>query len=140
MSDKIHVWLVEDDIDSAQLVREAISMSGVPFNVTHLQDGVEVMELLNRKKKSKADLPELILLDLNLPQKSGAEVLAEMKADPLLKHIPVYLLTTTSYHDDLIQKFKLHPSCCYTKPDRFLGYVDLMVRIYQLSNQPTPTN
>jgi len=60
--------------------------------------------------------PDLILLDLNLPRKSGREVLAEIKADPILRHIPVVVLTTSSADQDIVDVYELQASCYVVKP------------------------
>ena len=75
------------------------------------------MEFLHRKGRfSKVPLPDLILLDLNLPRKDGREVLAEIKEDPILKHIPVVVLTTSKADEDIVKTYNLHANAYITKP------------------------
>jgi CheY-like chemotaxis protein len=83
---------------------------------------------LLRKEGIYADAPqpELILLDLNLPKKDGREVLAEIKADPNLRRIPVVVLTTSSSEEDILKIYDLHANCYITKPvdlEQFMGVV-----------------
>ena len=71
-------------------------------------------------------LPDIILLDLNLPRKDGREVLAELKKDPRHKHIPVVVLTTSEAEADIVKSYELHANCYITKPvdlDKFITIV-----------------
>jgi two-component system, chemotaxis family, response regulator Rcp1 len=88
---------------------------------------VEALSLLRKEGKyADAIQPELILLDLNLPKKDGREVLAEIKADPKLRRIPVVVLTTSSAEEDILKIYDLHANCYITKPvdlEQFMGVV-----------------
>ena len=90
-------------------------------------DGVEAMSYLRREGPfSDAPVPNLVLLDLNLPRKDGRQVLAEMKADPNLRRIPVVVLTTSQAEQDIMRTYDLHANCYITKPvdlDRFISVV-----------------
>jgi CheY-like chemotaxis protein len=90
-------------------------------------DGVEAMAFLRRGgQQAHAPQPGLILLDLNLPKKSGPEVLAEIKADPELRRIPVVILTVSKAEEDVLESYNLHANCNITKPvnlDQFLEVV-----------------
>jgi chemotaxis family two-component system response regulator Rcp1 len=90
-------------------------------------DGVEALAYLRREGQyAQAPQPDLILLDLNLPKKSGPEVLAEIKADPVLKRIPVVILTVSKAEEDVLKSYNLHANCYITKPvdlDQFLEVV-----------------
>jgi CheY-like chemotaxis protein len=82
-----------------------------------VNDGAEALRCLRREGKFKdSPRPELILLDLNLPVKDGREVLAEIKADPSLKRIPVVVLTTSKAEEDILKTYNLHANCYITKP------------------------
>jgi chemotaxis family two-component system response regulator Rcp1 len=75
------------------------------------------MEFLHAKGKHKtAPKPDLIILDLNLPRKDGREVLAEIKADDELKHIPVVIMTISQAEEDILKSYNLHANCYVTKP------------------------
>jgi chemotaxis family two-component system response regulator Rcp1 len=90
-------------------------------------DGVEAMAFLRREgKHAHAPRPDLILLDLNMPRKDGREVLAEIKADPDLRRIPVVILTMSTAEKDILESYDLHANCYIAKPvdlDQFLGVV-----------------
>jgi len=123
----IQILLVEDSPSDAKLTLAALKMAKVVNQVSHVEDGVEAMEFLRHQGKfTKAERPDLILLDLNLPRKDGREVLEEMKADPDFQMIPVVILTTSQAEQDIIRSYKLHANCYITKPvnfDRFLEVV-----------------
>ena len=88
------------------------------------------MEFLHKEGKyADAVNPDLILLDLNLPKKDGREVLAEVKADPKLRRIPVIILTTSKAEEDILKTYNLHANCYITKPidmDQFIKIVRSM--------------
>jgi CheY-like chemotaxis protein len=82
-----------------------------------VEDGVEALDFLHRRPPyADAPRPDLILLDLNLPRKDGREVLAEIKADPALRTIPVVVLTTSRARDDVLRSYDLHANCFISKP------------------------
>jgi chemotaxis family two-component system response regulator Rcp1 len=90
--------------------------------VTVARDGVAAMEILARPE----DLPDLVILDLNLPRMSGHEVLAAMRADEVFRRIPVAVLTTSSADVDVIKTYDLGANCFLTKPvgvDQFIAVV-----------------
>lgn len=111
------VLLVEDNPGDILLVREALDVSEVPTTLHVCRDGVEAMEFLaGRNKNNGSPLPDLVLLDLNMPRMSGHEVLAEMKADVTLRRIPVVVLSTSTSHSDIRATYELHGNCYVTKP------------------------
>jgi two-component system, chemotaxis family, response regulator Rcp1 len=113
----IEVLLVEDNPGDVRLTREALKEGRFLNGVTVVGDGVEARSLLRREGKyAEAIAPDLILLDLNLPKKDGREVLAEIKADPRLRRIPVVVLTTSSAEEDILKTYDLHANCYITKP------------------------
>jgi CheY-like chemotaxis protein len=123
----IQVLLVEDNPGDVRLTKEALKEGKLLNQLTVVGDGVEALSLL-RKEGIYADAPqpELILLDLNLPKKDGREVLAEIKADPNLRRIPVVVLTTSSSEEDILKIYDLHANCYITKPvdlEQFMGVV-----------------
>ena len=109
----IEILLVEDNAADVRLTQEALQEGKVRNNLTVARDGEEALEILSRPGKVR---PDLILLDLNLPRKDGREVLATLKADPSLKHIPVVVLTTSSAEVDILKSYQLHANCYITKP------------------------
>ncbi len=126
-NDCIQVLLVEDNPGDVRLTKEALKEGKLLNQLTVVGDGVEALSFL-RKEGIYADAlqPELILLDLNLPKKDGREVLAEIKADPNLRRIPVVVLTTSSSEEDILKIYDLHANCYITKPvdlEQFMGVV-----------------
>ncbi|HEU0140189.1 MAG TPA: response regulator, partial [Bryobacteraceae bacterium] len=87
------ILLVEDSPGDVRLTREALRESSAQVVLEVARDGVEAMEMLRSESTRTGRFPDLILLDLNLPRKDGREVLAEIKADPHLRLIPVVVLT-----------------------------------------------
>ena len=113
----IEILLVEDNPGDARLTLEAMREAKVHNRIHVVEDGVEAMEFLRRQGRfGDAPRPDLILLDLNLPRKDGREVLAEVKADPELKRIPVVVLTTSRAEEDVLRAYNLHANCYVTKP------------------------
>jgi len=123
----IDILMVEDNLGDARLTQEALKESKMLNNLFHAKDGVEAMEFLRKEGKFKdVPTPDIILLDLNLPRKDGREVLAELKAIPKLKNIPVVVLTTSDAEQDILMSYNLHANCYITKPvdlDKFIEIV-----------------
>jgi CheY-like chemotaxis protein len=121
------VLLVEDDPGDVLIAREAMAAGQLETTLEVVTDGVEAIAYLRRENGFKdARRPDLILLDLNLPRMSGHEVLAEVKNDPLLRRIPVVVLTTSQTHEDIARSYELHASVHVSKPvdfDEFTGVV-----------------
>jgi CheY-like chemotaxis protein len=113
----IEILLVEDNPGDVRLTREAFKDGKMKNNLHIAEDGVEALAFVRRQGRYKnVPVPDLILLDLNLPKKDGREVLAEIKADPQLKQIPVIVLTTSAAHKDIIRTYHLHANSYITKP------------------------
>ena len=122
----IDILLVEDNPGDVRLAREALKESKVLNNIFVVEDGVEAMDFLRRNGKYRGmPRPDLILLDLNLPRKSGREVLAEVKADDNLKRIPVVVLTVSRDEEDILKAYNLHANCFVTKPIDFEQFVKI---------------
>ncbi|QLE58051.1 response regulator [Nostoc sp. TCL26-01] len=110
------IFLVEDNKADIRLIQEAFKNSLIPHQVVTVRDGMDAMAYLRQEGEyTHALRPDLILLDLNLPRKDGREVLAEIKADPTLKRIPVVVLTTSRNEDDIFHSYNLHVNCYITK-------------------------
>ncbi|WP_249012301.1 response regulator [Conexibacter sp. DBS9H8] len=121
--DPIAVLLVEDDPGDVVLVQEAMSQDKIANELFVVHDGVEALEFLRDPDNR---VPDLILLDLNLPRKDGREVLAEIRTDPQLSHLPVVVLTTSEAEADILASYELHANAYVSKPvdlDRFLEVV-----------------
>ena len=123
----VQVLLVEDNPGDVRLTIEALKEAKVVNKLTVVKDGIEALSLLRRQgQHARAARPDLILLDLNLPRKDGREVLAEIKADDNLKHIPVVILTTSQDEQDVLKSYNLYANCYITKPvdlDQFIKVV-----------------
>lgn len=111
------IFLIEDNRGDIRLIQEALKSADTPCDIAVARDGVEAMAYLRREGKFQqvAVRPDLILLDLNLPKKDGREVLAEIKADATLKHIPVVVLTTSRNEEDIFNSYDLHVNCYIAK-------------------------
>jgi chemotaxis family two-component system response regulator Rcp1 len=123
----IEILLVEDNPGDVRLTLEGFREAKVCNRIHTACDGVEAMAFLNHEGAySSSPSPDLILLDLNLPKKDGREVLAAIKADENIKHIPVVVLTTSKAEKDIVQSYDLQANCYVTKPvdlDQFINTV-----------------
>jgi two-component system, chemotaxis family, response regulator Rcp1 len=123
----IEILLIEDSPADVRLTREALRDAKVRNNLHVVGDGDEAMEFLEQRDRHAAAIrPDLILLDLNLPRKSGREVLEEVKRHPELRRIPVVVLTTSQAEEDIMRSYDLHANCYIQKPvdlDRFITVV-----------------
>ena len=126
----IDVLLVEDDPGDVLMTREAFEDNKVRNRLHVVSDGVEAIEFL-RKQDAHADAPtpDLVLLDLNLPRMDGREVLAELKADDVLRQIPVVVLTTSEAEEDVVRSYSLHANAYVTKPVDFDRFIDVVRQI-----------
>ena len=127
MDDKaIDLLLVEDNPGDVRLAREALKESKVKNRLFVVEDGVEAMSFLRQEGKyAGAPRPDLIILDLNLPRKSGREVLAELKNDEDLKRIPVVILTVSRDEEDIMRSYNQHANCYITKPLDFGKFMEI---------------
>lgn len=123
----IEILMVEDNPGDVRLTEEALKENKVHNNLHVVEDGEDAMAFLRQEGEfAGAPRPDLILLDLNLPRKDGREVLEEIKADRVLKRIPVVILTTSSADEDIVRSYELHANCYITKPvdlDQFITVV-----------------
>jgi len=126
----ISVLLVEDDPGDVVLIREAFEHNKL-YNTLHVvSDGVQALEYLRGEgEHAGAPRPDLVLLDLNLPRKDGREVLAEVKADPDLRTIPIVVLTTSEAEEDIVRSYDLHANAYVTKPVDFERFIEVVRQI-----------
>ncbi|MGI9006004.1 MAG: response regulator [Streptosporangiaceae bacterium] len=140
---RIQILLIEDDPGDVVITREAFVDNKVRNNLSVVSDGEAAMSFLRRTGAfADAPRPDLILMDLNLPRKSGHEVLAEIKADPDLRRIPVVVLTTSDAEEDVLRSYDLHANAFVTKPvdfERFLGAIrqidDFFISVVRLPDR-----
>jgi len=116
----LEILLVEDNEDDILLEQEALAEAKLVNLMSVVRDGEEAMAFLRRQGRyQNAQIPGLILLDINMPKKNGFEVLNELKADPTLMHIPVVMLTTSDNEADIVKSY-VKGACSYiTKPMDF---------------------
>ena len=125
----INVLLVEDDPGDVLMTKEAFD-EYLHNRLDVVTDGVEALAYLRREPPfADAPRPDLILLDLNLPRRDGREVLQEIKADPVLQHIPVIVLTTSQAEEDVLRSYQLHANAYVTKPVDFEGFIEAIKQI-----------
>ncbi|PSB39797.1 response regulator [filamentous cyanobacterium Phorm 46] len=123
----VEILLIEDSPSDADLAREVLGQGQILNNLHFVEDGVEAIKFLRRKAPYlSVPRPDLILLDLHLPKKSGMEVLEEIKTDPKLKLIPVVILSTSAAPEDIIKSYSLHANCYITKPVDFVQFTKVV--------------
>jgi two-component system response regulator len=128
----ITILMAEDNATDIMLTKEALAHAKVSNTLHVVEDGIEAMEFLHRRGKyAKMPRPDLILLDLNMPRKNGQEVLAEIKADDQLKHIPVVVLTTSKAEEDVLKAYGLFANCYVIKPVDFDVFAEVVRSIQQ---------
>ena len=119
--------MAEDNPGDARLTVEGFKDAKVKNNITVVEDGMEALAYLRHEGPyANAALPDLILLDLNMPKKDGREVLAEIKADEELRRIPVLVFTISNAEKDILEAYDLQASAFITKPidlDEFITVV-----------------
>lgn len=116
------ILMADDDEDDCTLARDAWKDSGAPGKIECVEDGFELMEFLSRSDP----LPDLILLDLNMPAKDGRQALREIKAEPEYRSIPIVILTTSREKEDMAHMIGLGASAFITKPSAFGLWVGMM--------------
>lgn len=126
----IEILLVEDNPGDIRLTREAMRESTIANNLSVVTDGAEAIDFLNKRGAfTDAPMPDLVLLDLNLPKISGHEVLRHVKTSDDLKSIPVIALSTSGSERDIQACYADHVNCYITKPMSYDPFMDLMLDI-----------
>ncbi|MGE5431418.1 MAG: response regulator [Syntrophomonadaceae bacterium] len=123
----ISILLVEDNPGDIYLTREALKVSKISNTLQVVRNGIECMEFLRQQGRfAGAEMPDMIILDLNLPLKNGREVLEEVKHDNTLKTIPVIVLSSSQNEADIKTSYLLNANCYITKPvdyDEFIRII-----------------
>lgn len=119
---EIQILLVEDNEGDIVLTQEALKDGRIKNNISIARDGQEALEMLG----SGAPLPDLILLDINLPKMNGLEVLATIKTDLRLRPIPVIMLSTSDEQNDIMTSYNNYANCFITKPVDFNRFIDVV--------------
>jgi len=126
----IIILIADDDAEDRMLVKDALEESKLINNIKFVENGEELLDYLHNKgkfaDKNQNPTPGLILLDLNMPKKDGREALKEIKEDPILKVIPVVVLTTSKAEEDILKTYNLGVSSFITKPVTFTALVKIM--------------
>ena len=126
----VDVLLVEDDPGDILMTREAFQQHKIQNKLHVVTDGEQALQFLRQTGEYKnAPRPGLVLLDLNLPRRSGHEVLAELKEDPQLRVIPVVILTTSQAEEDILRSYSLHANAYVSKPVDFERFMDVIRQI-----------
>ena len=124
----LNIFVVEDSPADVRLLREALRHSEIPWDLQVAVDGEEAVKVL-QKRAADGNCPDLILLDLNLPRKSGHEVLRDLKSGSTLRHIPVVVLSSSRADRDITTAYDLHANCFISKPadlDQFYELVRVL--------------
>lgn len=138
----INILLIEDNPGDVRLTQEAFKEGRMAVHLDVVMDGVEAIKFLNQQEGyADSVIPDLILLDLNLPKMDGREVLEEIKSDSRLKRIPVVVLTTSNAEQDVLKSYNLHVNCYINKPVDFDKFFDIIQKIedFWLSTAILPT-
>ena len=119
----LQVLLVEDNEGDVRLIKEAFSESKIDKTFSVARDGEEALNYLYaRGKYADRTKPDIILLDINLPKKNGFEILESIKNDPVLKKIPLIMLSSSSSEEHVTKSYDLNANCYVTKPVDFDEY------------------
>ncbi len=125
-----HVLLIEDNPGDIRLTQEAFAEARVPARLSVVMDGEEALLFLERDGRFAGEtLPDLILLDINLPRWDGKELLRKIKSHPEFKMIPVLILTTSHAEQDIIDSYQFHANSYLVKPLDFDKYLELIEKI-----------
>lgn len=126
----ITILMAEDDPEDRMIAKDGFEESKLANDLCFVEDGEELMDYLYRRGKYSdpeiSPRPGLILLDLNMPRKDGREALAEIKADPKLRSIPVVVLTVSKAEEDILRSYDLGANSYITKPVTFAGLVEAL--------------
>jgi len=124
------VLLVDDNPADTDLTSEILASSGCPSHIQAVTDGVEAIAFLRREGKyANAASPDFVILDLNLPRKDGRAVLAEVKADPVLRKIPIAIFSTSEARQDIVRSYELGANCYVSKPGNLRDFISAVTSI-----------
>ncbi len=125
-----NLLLVEDNPGDVLLLKEFLKGAKMAFNLHVTEDGEEALLFLNQRDKFRnSPRPDLIILDLNLPKVDGFEVLQQVKQHPVLRRIPVIILTSSHAETDIVKSYDLHANCYLTKPSELMEFSEMVKAI-----------
>lgn len=126
----IHILLVEDNEGDIMLTTEALEEGKIANKISIVKDGKQAIDFLDKKGGyENVTLPDLVLLDINLPKKNGHEVLQYIKHSEGLKQIPVIMLTTSSSEKDILDSYRNYVNCYITKPVDVNDFINAVAKI-----------
>jgi two-component system, response regulator len=138
---KPYILLIEDNSDDVELTKRAFARNRIANEIVILRDGAEACEFLVNGKRNGRGLPQVILLDINLPKISGLEVLERVRAHEATRLVPTVILTSSKQEEDLIEGYRLGVNSYVRKPVDFNEFVEAVrhVGLYWLVlNEPPP--
>jgi len=136
------ILLVEDSMEDAELVMEALEQCKLPNSVVHLRDGAEALDYLHRRgpfAERENNLPAVIMLDLKMPKVDGLEVLQNIKSDPVLKVVPVVIMTSSREERDVHESYRSGVNAYVVKPVQFHEFVEAIRHLgffWAMLNEP----
>lgn len=123
----IDILLIEDNPGDVTLIKEALKEGKTSNKLTVFGDGETALFFLRKQGEfKKSSRPDIVLLDLNMPRKDGRDVLAAIKTDPELKHIPVVILTSSEAQHDITNAYNMQANCYITKPVNLKQYFNVI--------------
>ena len=133
--ERITILMADDDPDDRLLVQDAFDEIRLDNPLAFVEDGIELLDYLHRRGAyahlAGTPLPGLILLDLNMPKKDGREALKEIKQDPVLRMVPIVILTTSNAEEDILRTYDLGTNSFIVKPVTFDKLVDVIRKVTQ---------
>ena len=124
------ILLVDDNPADADLTSEVLARNDSPSHIHAVTNGVEAMAFLRREGEyANAILPDFVILDLSLPKKDGRAVLAEVKADPVLRKIPIAIFSTSKARQDIVRCYELGANCYVSKPGNLADFISAVTSI-----------
>jgi len=127
---EIEVLLVDDNPADTDLTSEVLTRNGCPCHIRAVVDGEQAVAFFRRRGEyANAQLPDFVILDLSLPKKDGRAVLAEIKADPLLRKIPIAIFSTSEARCDIVSSYELGANCYVSKPGNLRDFISAVTSI-----------
>ena len=135
MTRVFRVLVVEDNEADAELAKRALRKVSGPVDVEAVADGDEALTWLRDRARERRPLPDVVLLDLNMPRMSGHEVLTALRGDPVLSLLPVVVFSSSANPDDVKRAYQSHANPYVTKPNDFTGYKSVMATLHDYWRQ-----